>query len=129
MTVGRAGAVIYAKDVDRLALFYSRVLALQVAERKADHVVIDSPWCQVVILQVPEAIGRNIVISSPPARRADTAIKPVFFVPSLALVRKAASASGGVMNSVEKEWHFRGEKVCDCVDPEGNVIQFRKRAG
>jgi hypothetical protein len=29
------------------------------------------------------------------------------------------------MEPVEKEWSFNGVLVCDALDPEGNVIQFR----
>ena len=37
-----------------------------------------------------------------------------------------AEANGGVMEPVDKEWSFNGVTVCDALDPEGNVIQFRE---
>jgi len=37
-----------------------------------------------------------------------------------------ASALGGTMEPRDKEWSFNGVSVCDAVDPEGNVIQFRE---
>jgi len=35
---------------------------------------------------------------------------------------------GGVFNEAEKEWLFHGWRVCDGLDPEGNVFQVRERA-
>jgi hypothetical protein len=32
------------------------------------------------------------------------------------------------LNPTDKEWRFQGFKVCDGLDPEGNVIQFREHA-
>lgn len=62
-------------------------------------------------------------------RRENAAIKPVFFVPSIAAVRAGADAFGGILNPSDNEWSFQGFKVCDGLDPEGNVIQFREPAG
>jgi hypothetical protein len=65
-------------------------------------------------------------LAEPPVRRATAAFKPVFFVHSLASVRSLAHAHGGAMEPREKEWSFNGSLVCDALDPEGNVIQFRE---
>ena len=113
----RTGAVLYAKDVARLAAFYAEVLGLAETGRDHDHVV----------LQVPTTLAERIVIETPPVRRDDTALKPVFFVASLAAVREAASRLGGALNPVEREWTFAGHRVCDGADPEGNVLLFRER--
>jgi hypothetical protein len=32
------------------------------------------------------------------------------------------------MEPAEREWIFDGVTVCDGLDPEGNVIQFREHA-
>jgi predicted enzyme related to lactoylglutathione lyase len=123
-----SGAVIYAKDVDRVAAFYSTVIGLQMAGRDDEHVVLESPGFQLVVLRIPSEIGSTITIAVPPVRRATAAIKPVFFVPSIARVRVSAAACGGVMNAENQEWSFQGFTVCDGLDPEGNVIQFREKA-
>jgi hypothetical protein len=34
-----------------------------------------------------------------------------------------------MLNSPDKGWAFQGFTVCDGLDPEGNVIQIRERAG
>jgi hypothetical protein len=33
-----------------------------------------------------------------------------------------------VLESADREWSFNGVTVCDGLDPEGNVIQFREGA-
>jgi catechol 2,3-dioxygenase-like lactoylglutathione lyase family enzyme len=125
----RSGAVLYAKDIRRIAAFYSAVLGFQATEADEHHVVLESPGFQLVVLSSPPEITSSIEITSPPTRRAQAAIKPVFFVPRIAAVRAAAEAFGGGLNSSDKEWSFQGFKVCDGLDPEGNVIQFREPAG
>jgi predicted enzyme related to lactoylglutathione lyase len=125
----RAGAVLYAKDINRVADFYAAVLGLKQADRDAEHVVLESTAFQLVVLQIPSRIASTLQIAVPPVRRADAAVKLVFFVPSIADVRGTAEARGGVVNAAGKEWLFKGWRVCDGVDPEGNVVQFREHAG
>lgn len=123
----RAGAVLYAKDMDRVAAFYAAVLGLEAAARDDEHVLLESPAFQLVVLRIPSHIASTIQIAAPPVQRANAAVKLVFFVPGIAGARAAAEALGGVLNRAETEWLFNGWKVCDGLDPEGNVIQFRER--
>jgi predicted enzyme related to lactoylglutathione lyase len=125
----RAGAVLYAKDMERVVAFYAEVLGFETAGRDEEHVRLESPAFQLVVLRMPRRIASTIQIAVPPVRRANTAVKLVFFVPSIATVRASAPALGGVLNGAGKEWVFNGCKVCDGLDPEGNVIQFRERPG
>jgi catechol 2,3-dioxygenase-like lactoylglutathione lyase family enzyme len=122
----RSGAVLYAKNVSRVVAFYSAVLDLRAIGGEDNHVVLESRGFQLVVLGIPNDVASSIEITDPPARRANAAFKPVFFVPSLAAVRAAAAAFGGTLNPAEKEWSFQGFKVCDGLDPEGNVVQFRE---
>jgi hypothetical protein len=32
------------------------------------------------------------------------------------------------LNPIEREWAFQGARICDGVDPEGNVFQVRQYA-
>jgi predicted enzyme related to lactoylglutathione lyase len=124
----RAGAVLYAKNVERVVAFYSAVLGFQISAAEESHVVLESSSFQLVVLRIPDEIASSITITAPPTRRASAAIKPVFFVANIAAVRATADALGGKLNSRDKEWSFQGFKVCDGLDPEGNVIQFREPA-
>jgi len=121
----RTGAVLFARSLDQVAAFYSSVLGLHEANRDDDHILLESPGFQLVVHRIvnrAEAAER----SGPPARRASAAFKPVFFVQSLAEVRAAAKTHGGALEPRRKEWSFDGVLVCDGLDPEGNVIQFRE---
>ncbi len=121
-----AGAIVYAKDIQRVARFYAEVADLEVMHEVDDHVVLESETHELVIVAIPAATAARIVITSPPARRENTAFKLSFAVASLAEARAAAKAAGGELNPPEKEWEFQGLRVCDGCDPEGNMIQLRE---
>jgi catechol 2,3-dioxygenase-like lactoylglutathione lyase family enzyme len=122
----RTGAVLFAKGLDRVAAFYSNVLGLSEAHRDGDHILLESPGFQLVVHRIMGHSPAPAHADEPPVRRAAAAFKPVFFVPSLASIRLVAETHGGVMEPQEKEWSYNGVRVCDGVDPEGNVIQFRE---
>jgi predicted enzyme related to lactoylglutathione lyase len=122
-----AGAVVYAKDLARVSAFYAGVPGFTVAHSEADHVVLESPAMQLVIVAIPEHIAATIEVAEPPVRRTETPIKLVLAVASIDDMRAAAESRGGQLNPPEREWQFRGFRVCDGHDPEGNVVQFRER--
>jgi predicted enzyme related to lactoylglutathione lyase len=121
-----AGAIVYAKDIHRLARFYAAVADLEVMHEVDDHIVLESEALELVIVAIPVATAARIAITTPPQRRENTAVKLVFPVPSIADAREAARANGGELNPPAKEWKFQGLRVCDGCDPEGNVIQLRE---
>lgn len=120
------GAVLYAKRVERVSPFYAGCCGLKFAHSEDDHVVLESPALQLVILAIPESIAAAISVTAPPARRETTPIKLVFHVESIDAVREAAASLGGGLNGPKHEWYFQGGKACDGHDPEGNVVQFRR---
>ena len=121
-----AGAIVYAKDIQRLARFYAAVADLEIVHEVEDHVVLESETYELVIVAIPAAIASRIVIKTPPDKREATAFKIVFAVPSLAQAREAAKANEGEVYPGGKEWSFQGLRTCDGVDPEGNVFQLRE---
>ena len=62
----RAGAVLYAKDVDRVAGFYAAVLGLETAGRDEEHVLLESRAFQLVVLRAPGASAIQVAV--PPVR-------------------------------------------------------------
>jgi len=122
-----AGAVIYAKDIDRMSRFYAGLLGLSIVQREPGYVVLESGGFQISVVAMAPAIADQINISSPPQRREDTAIKICVAVPSLLAARENAELLGGQLNGPEREWEFQGYRVCDGHDPEGNVVQVRAR--
>ena len=105
------------------------MLGLGEAHRDDDHILLESPGFQLVVHRIPDRSATAIQPAEPPTRRATAAFKPVFFVQSLERVRAIVSAHGGTMERRDQEWSFNGVAVCDAVDPEGNVIQFRAMDG
>jgi predicted enzyme related to lactoylglutathione lyase len=128
MSFIQTGAVIYAKNMARLAKFYESVAGLEVRETNKNYVRLESGSFQLVVLQAPKHIAEAIIISEPPLRRENTPIKLVFFVERIGDARERAVTLGGQLNTNEKEWMFDGHVVCDGHDPEGNVFQLRAPA-
>jgi predicted enzyme related to lactoylglutathione lyase len=123
---GLIGAVLYAKDLDRLVEFYSSVAGIEPQAIEKGFAIPGSRASQFVILRVPKRIADTIDIATPPEPREDTPLKLVFGVEDIAHARERAAALGGAMNAAEREWEFEGAKVCDGHDPEGNVFQLRQ---
>jgi hypothetical protein len=120
-------AVLYAKNLERLAEFYTTSgLVIDESER-GDFAVLIGPGVELSIVQVPGPIASQIEISDPPQARSRTPIKLVFFVPSIDVTLAAAGRLGGRIGDGSKRWEFRGHAVQDAVDPEGNQYQLRER--
>jgi len=124
-----AGAVIYAKDLSRVTAFYREVAVLPVTHSEIDYAILESETFQRVVHAIPAGIAASIDVASPPMRREDAAVKLIFPVPSIDASRALAALHGGALNPPEREWQFRGRRICDGHDPEGNVIQLREHAG
>ena len=114
--------MLFAQRLEEVAAFYANVLGLNEAGRADDHILLESPGFQLVVHRT----SRDSADAQSRTRRAGAAFKPVFFVPSLAIARTLAAAHGGSMEPPAQEWSFNGVAVCDAMDPEGNVLQFRE---
>lgn len=125
----KAAAVLYVKSVARVSAFYTGVAALEVVRSGDDHTVLESPDFQLVVVTIPEHLAASIEVATPPIRRENTPIKLVLSVSSIGAARARATALGGELDRAEREWQFRGARVCDGHDPEGNVVQLREYAG
>ncbi len=124
----KSGAVIFAKDLTRVARFYQDIASLCVVHVELDHVVLESKHMELVIHAIPQRIAEEIIIADPPELRAETPIKLFFAVASLDDARSKAPALGGALGPKSKEREDRGFRACDGNDPEGNVVQFRENA-
>jgi hypothetical protein len=122
----RQGVVIFAKSKAKVSAFYRRTLDLVAFEEAPTHDVSRGHGLEVVVHAIPPRIAAEIQITKPPTVREDTPIKPTFVVASLEAVRAAAQDTDGYLKPLEGAWHFRGAKVLDGHDPEGNVVQFKQ---
>ena len=126
VTYAGLSAVVYAKDLDRVGAFYAAVLDIAVPARDGSYLLLESGAVHLVVLEMPAPLARDIVVTDPPERRTDTAVKLVFPVDSIARIREVADSLGGTVDSERHEWRFQDTRVCDGHDPEGNVIQLRE---
>jgi predicted enzyme related to lactoylglutathione lyase len=123
-----AGTVLFAKDMDAMAGFYSAVAGLLENQRGSDFVLLEHGSFELVVHAIPKRIAASIVIARPARRREGTPIKPVFLVHSIGAVRPLVAELGGELNPPGREMRFRGWRACDGHDLEGNVFQLRERA-
>ena len=68
MQSGLIGAVLYARDLPRLAEFYSAVTGLQVRTMREGFAVLGQEPSQLVIVRIPRRIAESISIETPPVR-------------------------------------------------------------
>lgn len=121
-------AVVYAKDLDRVAAFYEHVAGLAAVERTEGFVVLRGGAAELTVVRIRPDLAAAIHVATPPAARTETPVKLVFTVPSLAAARVAAADRGGALQADEAAWTWHGFRRLDGVDPEGNVVQLRERA-
>ncbi len=121
-----AGFVLYSLDPHTLARFYAQVLGWPISEQQPDYLQLEHQGMELTLIQVPAAIAARIVLQDPPLPRSDSACKPVFWTVDLDLAREHAAQAGGRLHEAEREWLFKGARVCDGIDPEGNVFQLRQ---
>jgi predicted enzyme related to lactoylglutathione lyase len=122
------GAVLFAKDLPRVAAFYRELAQMTQTVSEKRLIVLESASYQLVIHGIPKAVADRINITTPPLRRVDMPTKLVFPVKSLADARAVAVALGGQIDAPSAQFSARGFTACDGFDPEGNVVQFREAA-
>ena len=118
--------VIFSSDVRPMADFYAAVLEMAPAKSPSDSandIRLKNDDAEVLLHSIPARIAKTILIESPPEAREDSAIKPVFDVPSLAVALEQVSLKGGVVTT--RAFDLDGLSRHDVLDPEGNVIQLR----
>ncbi len=120
----RAGVLIYARDIERLAAFYETVAGMARMHATDELIVLQSPDLQLLVHRIPAHIAKGIVVASPPVRREDCAIKFFFTVASMAQAKANVSRLGGTVFA--EQWEGPGFVVNNACDPEGNVFQARQ---
>ena len=122
----RQALCVFAKNVKQVSLFYQQALGLKVQDSDKTHDLLVGQNHEVVVHAISKAYAQSIEIESPPKRREEVALKPIFVVADLELVRAAAKVNGGYLKPIKQAWRIRGYIVLDGSDPEGNVIQFKQ---
>lgn len=118
----RAGVLLYAKQLDRLSVFYQRLLGMTVLDANDERQIIANADMQLVLLAMPSHAAAAIDIAVPPVPREQT-VKAFFSVPDLAVAIATASALGG--GAFDVEYAGPGFRARNVFDPEGNIMQLR----
>jgi predicted enzyme related to lactoylglutathione lyase len=125
----KPGAVLFAKDFERVARFYEALLAMRRVEQVPTAIVLHLDGFELIVHAIPAPIAGDLAIADPPARRQGSAHKLVFPVADLAAARERAAALGGNVDPPAHEWVWGGFRACDGHDPEGNCLQLRAAEG
>lgn len=112
--------VLWADRWPEMVGFYrSLLLDTSPAPASLGFVAISGLENEVLLHQTPSEFLPDL--STPAARRAEAAIKPVFNIDSIDRVRAAGLQLAGQVAEHE------GWSYCDLMDPDGNVLQVRWR--
>jgi predicted enzyme related to lactoylglutathione lyase len=117
--------VVFSVNVPRLAAFYEAVLDARPLDDSSEDIRLINERDEVLIHSILKKVAKEIEITSPPAPRQNSPLKPVFDVASLERALGNVEAMGGVVTS--RGFSLNGLTRRDVLDPDGNVIQLRCR--
>ena len=114
-----SGAMIYVKDLPRMAAFYEMSLGFKpINETRMDTwVEFDTGGSSLALHAIPGPIASQIEMSSPPQPRASNPVKLIFEVEDLE--REVGRLTTLGLSILERPWG-----TFDGIDPEGNIFQI-----
>lgn len=127
MEASSVRAILFVKDLQKVAAFYIGALALTRVSGDADHTVLECDGFELVVHQIPKPIAETIVVTQPPVRRVWGAIRLDFPVASVGDSRKLARALGGEIDDAPPAWADRNANLFFGHDPEGNQFGVSQR--
>jgi catechol 2,3-dioxygenase-like lactoylglutathione lyase family enzyme len=124
-----ARAIVFAKDVSRLAAFYRDMLDLEVqpSELPPDEwTVLARGGCELAFHRIPDPWNARVQIESPPRVREDTPQKLVFAGADVDDIHTRLTSQGvPALRPAVTDAAGRLTRR-DFVDPEGNVFQIAR---
>lgn len=129
METASVSAVLFAKDLKKVAAFYAQALGMTCTRSDEQHVMLNCRGFELIVHQIPQHLADGIVIQQPPIRREDGAIRLTFPVQSVVATRRLARSLGGEVDDAPPAWAAAGANVFLGYDPEGNVFKVREHAG
>jgi catechol 2,3-dioxygenase-like lactoylglutathione lyase family enzyme len=111
------GAMIFVKDINRMAAFYRDVLGLTpIGETRTESwVEFDSGTSKFALHAIPSEIAQRVEISSPPEPREESPVKLSFEVEDVPSELRRLETLG--VSIVQRPWGAH-----DGIDPEGNIF-------
>ena len=126
MQVSEVNAVLFVKDLQRVAVFYSGALGMKCTVSDEYHSVLICSGFQLIVHQIPKDMADGIVIEQPPKRRVWGAIRLDYPVQSIEESRRLAPSLGGGIDKAPPEWAERNSNFFLGYDPEGNQFGVRQ---
>lgn len=127
MEVTEVRAVLFAKDLEKTAAFYSGALGFERRSGDREHAVLGCGGFELVVHQMPKAIADTIAIKNPPERRTSGAVRLDYPVASVAEARRLARSLGGDVDDEPPPWAARDANFFFGHDPEGNQFGLSGR--
>jgi len=118
----QVSAVLFAKQLTRLAGFYQAVFGLKPARSDADHVLLRFDGFELVIHQIPKQLLASASDDSPVERRERSAIRLDFPISDITYARREANRLSGVIDDLPPPWTDGDASFFLGQDPEGNVF-------
>ena len=115
-------AVLFAKDLDKLASFYSIALGMDDVQAGEHYALLKQGGFELIVHQIPKHIASGIQISDPPLRREAGAVRLDYPVESIEDSRTLARSLGGSIDEDPPTWADRDANFYLGNDPEGNVF-------
>ena len=128
MESSKVSAVLFAKNLQRVATFYSMALGMKCNSSDEYHSVLHCRGFELIVHQIPKHIADDIVIESPPKRRVWGAVRLDYPVQDIDESRRAARSLGGDIDDAPPEWADRNANFYFGYDPEGNQFGVRQHA-
>lgn len=122
MNKPKVSAVLFARDLDALAKFYSEVFGVRASTRDTQHALLDFNGFELVIHQIPKHLLEPDAITNPSERRERSAIRLDFPVADVTYARREAHRLGGIIDELPPPWAGSDTSFHLGHDPEGNVL-------
>lgn len=122
MKAAKVSAVLFVKDLRRVAEFYREALGMACTNSDDHHAALESCGFTLIVHQIPRHIAAEITIDQPPERRVWGAVRLDFPVRDLARSRRLAQSLGGGIDADMPEWADANTNLYLGYDPEGNQI-------
>jgi hypothetical protein len=121
-------AVLFAKNFQKLADFYSHALGFQCTHGDEDHAILNCRGFELIVHQIPKHIADQIVIAQPPERRTSGAVRLDYPVQNIEHSRTMARSFGGAIDDAPPGWADRNANFFFGYDPEGNQFGVSQQA-
>jgi len=120
MVTANVRAVLFVKDLTRVAAFYTEALGMRCTVADQSHCVLTCRGFELIVHQIPKHIADEITIEQPPERRVWGAVRLDFPVDDIEDSRKLARSLGADIDNTPPEWADPSANFFLGYDPEGN---------